>query len=191
MNRNRKTDEIEIIKEILVFKNEYVNVFNDEVTFPSGTQGTYLRITFNCPFSVAVLPIMEDGSITLIETFRHGSRGWGLEVPKGFAEIGETPIEAAARELLEETGLKYNDIVEIGQYHESPSVVSGPIWCFVAKGCKYKKEVKLDKTESIKGCANFPSNDIDLHSGYGYVDAITELLLLKSGIIEAGVGSNG
>lgn len=60
---------------------------------------------------VLVFAITEDGKIILT---KHKNRGW--EIPGGKVEPGESPLEAAHRELLEETGVKVKDLTFLGQY---------------------------------------------------------------------------
>ena len=51
-----------------------------------------------------VVPVLDDGRIVMERQYRHTIRKWGYELPGGLIERGETPREAAARELKEETG---------------------------------------------------------------------------------------
>lgn len=96
--------EIEIVQENEVFSNKYATLFDDDVIFPSGTKGKYLRFKWNAPYGVMVLPTDSDGNVLLIKNFRHENRSWSWEIPKGFGEAHLTPLECAKKELLEETG---------------------------------------------------------------------------------------
>ncbi|MEP6576663.1 MAG: NUDIX hydrolase [Nitrososphaerota archaeon] len=51
-----------------------------------------------------IVPIFNDGSLLMVENYRHGVGQQILELPGGFINPGETPTHAAGRELLEETG---------------------------------------------------------------------------------------
>lgn len=114
--------EIEILTPISIFKNRYIEIFNDQVRFPSGYEGTYIRVNAPCKASVAVLPITSKGKVVVVKTFRHGMRGWGYEVPKGGVEIGESSEFAALRELKEETGYTAGKLHYIGEYSDSPAI---------------------------------------------------------------------
>ena len=124
---NHKNGEVELVKdnqeEDIVYSNKFCKFYNDEVVFPSGAQGKFLRLAMTGKGSVAILPITKDGEMIFIKTFRHSARGWGYEVPKGYCNENEPPIESAKRELLEETGLISDEIEYIGLYHESPSTL--------------------------------------------------------------------
>ncbi len=172
--------EIEITAQKLVFENRYISVYNDEVLFPRGNGGTYLRVCSPCSRSVAVLPVKDDGSFVLIRNFRHGMRGWGLEVPKGGVEDGESVLASAARELMEETGFTAERFVCAGEYCDSPAVFSDHMVCFFAFGCRRAGEMEQEDTEAIGAVL-----ELDMQ-GYreevkkqDFRDSITELLLMK------------
>ncbi len=64
------------------------------------TSYTYLAT----PRAVFVVPVTAAGELLLVRQYRHPVRDWTVEVPAGSVEDGETPIEAAQRELAEEVG---------------------------------------------------------------------------------------
>ncbi|MGM0906955.1 MAG: NUDIX hydrolase [Pseudomonadota bacterium] len=96
--------EIEILEEVPVFENKYATLFNDKVKFPSGATGEYLRFCWNAPYGVMVIPFDHNGRLLLIRTFRHETRSWHWEIPKGFGEAELSPEQSAQKELYEETG---------------------------------------------------------------------------------------
>ncbi|PML75541.1 NUDIX hydrolase [Enterovibrio norvegicus] len=103
---NHKKGEIEITKENIVFSNKYARLYNDDVIFPSGEKGLYLRFEWTAPYGVVLFPRNKSGDILLIRNFRHENRSWSWEVPKGFGEIELSPKECAKKELMEETGYR-------------------------------------------------------------------------------------
>lgn len=106
---DHKKGEIEIKKENLIFENKYAKLFNDDVIFPSGANGKYLRFQWTQKYGVIIFPKTRNGDILLIKNFRHEKRGWSWEVPKGFGEISLLPLDCAKKELLEETGYISDD----------------------------------------------------------------------------------
>lgn len=99
-----RNGEIELVEEVEVFKNQYATLYNDRVNFPSGQSGEYLRFIWNAPYGVMILARDSSGGLLLLRNFRHETRGWEWELPKGFGEATLTPLECAKKELLEETG---------------------------------------------------------------------------------------
>lgn len=169
--------EIEIIEENMVYQNKFCKFFDDKVKFPSGANGTFLRLAVGDNYSVAVLPVTKDGKMVFIKTFRHSARGWGYEVPKGYGSQHESPESCAKRELIEETGLTSDNFIYLGYYYETPSTLQFGLHCFVALDCIKVSDVQLEESEAISGAImvnsfkDLPKSD--------YKDAISELIVGK------------
>lgn len=82
----------------------------DAVKFPNGALGTYVR-EISWPQleqgldGIAVIPVLEDGRVTLTASYRHATRKWGLEIPKGGTDP-EGIATTIKRELSEEAGVE-------------------------------------------------------------------------------------
>lgn len=101
----------------IVYCDRYVSVVEDSVTFPNHKVGKYLRL-FNSSelygdHGIVLIPIWQH-RIYLIRLFRHPTRAWELEFPRGFAEIGCSLEENAKRETLEELGVNINGLELLG-----------------------------------------------------------------------------
>ena len=169
--------EIELAKEVKVYENRFCEFFDDEVIFPSGISGKFLRLSMKGGYSVAILPVTKRGEMVFIKTFRHSARGWGFEIPKGYGAETETPIECAKRELKEETGWTAKRFIDLGLYHESPSTMQYGLHCFIALDCEKKDDINLEYSEAIDGCVMVKSLQ-DLPQA-DYKDAITEMVVCK------------
>lgn len=174
---DRNAGEIEIIEEKVVFENRYAKVSNDDVIFPGGNRGTYLRVSMPTDRSVGVLPVTAEGKILLIRTFRHGARGWGYEIPKGESLAGEDCETAARRELLEETGIKAERLQFAGEFCESPAVFSGRLSCYIGYGCRIADRTSLENTEAIAGVRAFEPKEYLADRSMDFVDAVTQLMV--------------
>jgi ADP-ribose pyrophosphatase len=98
-----------------------MTVYEDQVireTHPNGTIGTFNRIEVRD--SVIVVPIFEDGSILMVDTYRHGVGTELLELPGGLIDEGEAAKDSATRELIEETGYSCDKIRIVNWFYTWP-----------------------------------------------------------------------
>lgn len=87
-----------------VWRGEIFDVQQARALFPSGKTKMFERVIR--PGSVMILAIDEKKRLWLTREYRHKSRGYVWRVPGGRIDKGETPCQAAARELREEAGVK-------------------------------------------------------------------------------------
>jgi len=99
---DKKPSGAKILRSEIIYKGPIFGVRRDEVIEPSGVRATREVITH--PGSVVVLPVLPDGRILMIRQYRHAARQYLCELVAGRIDAGEKPRQAAARELIEETG---------------------------------------------------------------------------------------
>lgn len=84
--------------------------------------------------AVALLPILDDGRVCLIENDRYAVGKTLIEVPAGTIDPGESPEQTARRELREETGFVADQIEPIRVWYVSPGVMNERMYLFVCRG---------------------------------------------------------
>ncbi|RMG58118.1 MAG: NUDIX hydrolase [Deltaproteobacteria bacterium] len=99
---------------------------------------------------INVIPITEEGRFVLIRQFRHGTEEITVEIPGGSVERGEDPLEAARRELEEETGYTGGKWELIGSVTPNPAIQDNRCYTFLARGVKRGGEKKEDDMEFIE-----------------------------------------
>jgi len=144
-------DRIEREREHLVYRNEYLALYDDEVEFPNGRRGRYVRTVWTAPYSVAVLPIATNGDYILIRQFCYAQDKWLLQVPKGFGVDGVSPEEMARRELDEEAGLIAIRTERIGTLAVDPGFIANPLFAFRAWVNAAQHAPRLEEAELISG----------------------------------------
>jgi ADP-ribose pyrophosphatase len=99
-----------------------------------GRKGWHVYQIVRHPGGVGVLPLHDDGSVTLIRQLRPAVGGPLLEIPAGRLHPGEDPAECGRRELAEETGLSARGLLPLGRFYPSPGVFDEVIHLFLGTG---------------------------------------------------------
>lgn len=123
---------LRIIESRTVFRGKLVHVKVDRVREPNGV--TAVREVVAHRGSVVVLPRLEDGRVVLVRQYRYAVRRWLWELVAGGIEPGETPLQAARRELLEETGYRARSFSRPLVFYPSPGCLSERMVLVEARG---------------------------------------------------------
>lgn len=107
-------------------------VRRDEVVEPTGVRATREVITH--PGSVVVLPVLPDGRIILIRQYRHAARQFLWELVAGRIDSGESVRQAAARELIEETGYRAKRLRIFLDLFPTPGFLEERMYILLAEG---------------------------------------------------------
>ena len=102
------------------------------------------------PTWVNIIPITTDGEVILVNQYRFGMDKSSLEIPGGMADLNEDPMEAAIRELKEETGYEAKEVIEIGRVESNPAIMSNHTYTYLALDSEKSSKQNLDGTEDIE-----------------------------------------
>ncbi|MBV7332654.1 NUDIX hydrolase [Chloroflexi bacterium TSY] len=123
------SQEWKILSSEIVFQNR-LTVSCDELLKPDGTKMEYLYLAGRG--SASVLAFTKQNQVVLTRQYRHPHRRTIFDLPAGGIQEGETPQQAALRELAEETGYQAKTIEKLGHYCPLPGTTSHTCHVFVA-----------------------------------------------------------
>lgn len=130
-----------------VFSCPYIKV--DKSVFENNVG--YRDDFFSLPFVdwVHIVPVFSDGRVLMIEMYRFGTECSSLEFPGGQFDPGDSPEEAAYRELLEETGYSAESLEYLGWSHPNPAIQANKCHFFKAENIKLVAKQDLEPAEDI------------------------------------------
>ena len=130
-----------------VYTGKVLSLDLDEVEEPGGVHTR--REVVRHAGSVAVLAVQDDGTIVLVRQYRYPVDDYVWELPAGRLDEGESPEEAAQRELQEEIGFKAGTLRRIAFFHTTPGFCDESMHVFRATGLRASK-AEGDEDERIE-----------------------------------------
>ena len=112
----------------------------------NGVEGDY--IIMDAPDWAIVIPEL-DGNFLMVKQWRHGENALSVEFPGGVIDKGESPDDAARRELEEETGYKAGTLIKLGTVNPNPALFNNHVHFYLAKDLTATGKQNLDADEFI------------------------------------------
>lgn len=162
----------------LAYANPWITVEEHQAEAPTGAHALYGVVRFE-NLAIAVLPLHEDGTVTLVGQHRMPHADFSWEIPEGGAPRGEPPLEGARRELREEAGLEASEWREVLRAQLSNSVTDELAVGFIALGLS-EVEAAPDETEHL-ALARIPfAEALNLALQGHMADMLTVAMLLRA-----------
>jgi len=134
----------------VAFHDQYALILRDAVRYANGSAGTYIRLVDAYPgiVGVVVLPLWQR-QVLLISHFRHATRRWHLEIPRGFGR-GSDPRHDAERELREEVGAEGIALTSLGHVYPDTGTAQSRVALFCAEVTSYGKPETIEGITDIQ-----------------------------------------
>ena len=147
-----------ILESKEIYSSHFITLKEEKLERPDGKIVTpYYAI--ERPDVVYVIALTKNIEIVLVYQYKNGIKDLVLELPAGFVDKGESPKEAAERELLEETGYSGKDFTKIGGFNSGAGLSRNTNYFYVVKDVEKISEQNLDENEEID-VKVFPFNKI-------------------------------
>lgn len=130
------------------YNNPWIQVTEFKVLNPSGNNGIYGKIHFK-NHAIGIVPLDEEMNTYLVGQYRFPLNQYSWEIPEGGCPLNEERLEAAQRELLEETGLKAKHWQRILDVHLSNSVCDEAGTVYIATGLSQHEALPEDTEQLV------------------------------------------
>ena len=168
--------ETKILSQELAFKGQHVQVRLDRIIDTAGNTST-MEIVVH-PGAVCVVPLLENGDVVLVRQYRHATGTRLLEICAGGLKPGEDPLEAARRELEEETGYLAGKLVERARFWTTPGFTTEFMYLYEATDL-LKTQTNPDEGEIIDVEIATPEDSLRMIDDGRIQDAKSILGLLR------------
>ncbi len=168
----------DLLKSSYLFQSKWLNIRQDHVKMPSGHEMNDFYLIEH-PSFVNIIAINKEGEFILEKQYRHGINRIVYELPAGAIEENETPLEAARRELLEETGFGGGRWVEYYQSAPNPSNMTSICYTFLATDVDIIKKSQLEESEDIEICLSTKDEIIKILNDCSIIEGVQQASLWK------------
>lgn len=166
-----------------VYSNRWIHVEEHQVITPGGGNGIYGKVHFKNK-AIGIIPIDSEGNTWLVGQYRYTLNEYSWEIPEGGGPLGTIPVEAAQRELKEETGLVASYWHLLMRMHTSNSVTDEEAFIFLAEGLE-QHENELEETEADLQVRKLPLKEaIDMVMNGEITDSMSVAGLLKVAVLK-------
>lgn len=146
---NKEGKKWKVLDREYLIERPWLTARRDRLELPDGRiMEEYYVLEY--PDWVNVIAITKDGSFVMERQYRHGLGVYSTELPCGVMEKGEDPLEAAKRELLEETGYSGGKWSKLMALSPNPGSMNNLSHCYLATGVEKTAEQSLDENEELE-----------------------------------------
>lgn len=148
-----------ILNKSVIACSRFFKIETLQLKFSNGEQREFERMQSGHAGAVLIVPFYDEQTILLIREYAAGTHSYELGFPKGLIDPGETPLQAANRELKEEVGFGAKQFTELKKVVMAPSYFNSEMTLFMAKNL-YPEKLQGDEPEPLE-VIKWPLSKID------------------------------
>ncbi|KKU26433.1 MAG: NUDIX hydrolase [Candidatus Magasanikbacteria bacterium GW2011_GWA2_46_17] len=131
-----------------IHSNPWYAYKHDKYVLPNGVESDYYYLETHG--NAMVVPVLDDGRLVLVAQYRYLGDKPSVEFPCGGVKSDESPMKAAARELLEETGYVSEELIKAGTFEGLNGLARDTSHLFVAMEIEKKRDPSPESTEILE-----------------------------------------
>ncbi len=168
----------QIVETNTVAQSKLFTIESLDLRFSNGVERIYERMRPSNRDAVMMVPVTQEGDLLLVSEYAAGTERYELGFPKGLIDPGETPQQAAVRELKEEIGFGAQKLTVLKQVILAPSYFSSKMTLFIAEDL-YPEKQEGDEPEPLD-VIRWPlaqAEELLTHLDFSEARCLTALLL--------------
>lgn len=139
----------EILARQVVARSRLLKIEAIDLRFSNGVERQFERMQSSGRGAVMIVPFIDADTLMLVREYAAGLHNYQLGFPKGLIDPGETPEEAANRELKEEIGYGARELIPLKSVTMAPQFFSATMHIFIAKDL-YQEKLEGDEPEPLE-----------------------------------------
>lgn len=142
-------EQWKILSSSIVYQKKWLRVREEACQLPDGRiLNPY--ISLDVPGFCNIFIVTENEEVVLVKQYRHAAGIVSIELPGGMVDPGEEPLQAAVREMREETGYASDDVKLLYAVSPNPPLEKNTAWFYLAKNARPTHAIELDAFEDIE-----------------------------------------
>ncbi|MEN9343542.1 MAG: hypothetical protein RLZZ453_329 [Chlamydiota bacterium] len=166
----------------IVAEDNYWMWIRDAVIFPSGIHGTYDRLMWKSGLDghpgIVILPVLSTKKIVVNVNYRHATRSWEIELPRGQKKAGEADEKAAHRELKEETGYQAAVCSLLGMLVPDTGTLMSELPLYYME-VNHSGDTTREYSEAIVQNPSFTKEELKQGFAKGYIEVLIKGNMVK------------
>jgi ADP-ribose pyrophosphatase len=136
----QKKGPYKVLSSETKYKNPWIEIIEEKVIRPEGKEGIFGIIDYGRGTSTVALDSKKN--IYLIREYYYALEEYGIQLPSGDIANGETPLQGAQRELLEEVGAASETWIDLGYINPMTMILRSPAYLFLARDIELKQDAE-------------------------------------------------
>ena len=181
------SEDVKRMGRELAYQGTVLKVYKDHMKFSNGNTEDWDFIHHDG--AAAVIPVMDDGKILMVKQYRNALERDTLEIPAGKLDSkAEDRLDAAKRELYEETGYRAGKYTDLGPLYTTPAFVDEVIEMYLAEELHTEDDGQhLDEDEFLEVEKIPLAQAVEMAERNEIFDAKTQVLILRAArLVEQG-----